>query len=429
MPDPTSPDQSDAKIIPIQFTPAHGELVKKLTKVLGAVQEIPKSGYNSHFRYHYATESDITDELRSKLAAEGVFILTHQLEASTREVSRAPKDATVGSPTAKVVTITKVKLEHRITDGNAELVIHSFGEAEDGSDKGIYKAVTGAMKYFLLKNFLISTGDDPEADGAVTEEVTGPFEDIVTKVDKEKTKGNADIYRVRTGKHGTLSTFEKPLADRIKVHAGTGEALHFEVKVTKFGPDVIGFSPAALAPSNNGEPKTDAKVGAPGGAVGAAASSPSSPPPSGAGATEASRMAQLRADMNKLFQPAVTVADFKKATSEFQKRHGKEIWNKLTGHRPAETFEAVRVEHWGRVQANEKAVETARANESAEKTIVTRIVACADAKAFTALEAEVTASARLRDDANVTEALMGKGKLLGVPGYGGDDDARFPEAS
>jgi hypothetical protein len=28
----------------------------------------------------------------------------------------------------------------------------------------VYKAITGAMKYFISKNFLISTGDDPEKD-------------------------------------------------------------------------------------------------------------------------------------------------------------------------------------------------------------------------------------------------------------------------
>jgi hypothetical protein len=46
------------------------------------------------------------------------------------------------------------------------------GEGEDEGDKGLYKAYTGATKYFLTKNFLISSGDvlndvepnDPEAD-------------------------------------------------------------------------------------------------------------------------------------------------------------------------------------------------------------------------------------------------------------------------
>ena len=33
-------------------------------------------------------------------------------------------------------------------------------------DKGLYKAITGANKYFLFKLFQIETGDDPERDTA-----------------------------------------------------------------------------------------------------------------------------------------------------------------------------------------------------------------------------------------------------------------------
>ena len=37
------------------------------------------------------------------------------------------------------------------------------GYGTDKEDKGGYKAMTGGEKYFLLKTFLIPTGDDPEA--------------------------------------------------------------------------------------------------------------------------------------------------------------------------------------------------------------------------------------------------------------------------
>jgi hypothetical protein len=38
------------------------------------------------------------------------------------------------------------------------------GEGQDAGDKAVYKAMTGALKYCLLKTFLIPTGDDPERD-------------------------------------------------------------------------------------------------------------------------------------------------------------------------------------------------------------------------------------------------------------------------
>lgn len=37
-----------------------------------------------------------------------------------------------------------------------------IGEGMDTGDKAIYKAITGAQKYVLMKTFLIPTGDDPE---------------------------------------------------------------------------------------------------------------------------------------------------------------------------------------------------------------------------------------------------------------------------
>lgn len=38
-----------------------------------------------------------------------------------------------------------------------------YGRGQDNMDKGIYKALTGALKYWLTTAFLIPTGDDPEA--------------------------------------------------------------------------------------------------------------------------------------------------------------------------------------------------------------------------------------------------------------------------
>ena len=39
-----------------------------------------------------------------------------------------------------------------------------YGVGQDSGDKGIWKAVTGAIKYIMTSTFLIPTGDDPEKD-------------------------------------------------------------------------------------------------------------------------------------------------------------------------------------------------------------------------------------------------------------------------
>lgn len=39
-----------------------------------------------------------------------------------------------------------------------------YGEGFDKGDKGLYKAYTGAVKYYLANTFLVATGDDPEVE-------------------------------------------------------------------------------------------------------------------------------------------------------------------------------------------------------------------------------------------------------------------------
>jgi hypothetical protein len=50
------------------------------------------------------------------------------------------------------------------TETGESLVVEWAGSGSDKGDKGLYKAMTGAEKYVLLKTFLVPTGDDPEAE-------------------------------------------------------------------------------------------------------------------------------------------------------------------------------------------------------------------------------------------------------------------------
>jgi ERF superfamily len=71
--------------------------------------------------------------------------------------------------TRKVEGLENVtEVEAQITlidlDSGESKIYNFFGQGQDKGDKGIYKAYTGLQKYFFMKNFLISTGDDPEND-------------------------------------------------------------------------------------------------------------------------------------------------------------------------------------------------------------------------------------------------------------------------
>jgi len=138
------------------------KLVKKLAKVMSEVKYIKKNGFNKFNNYSYATESDVAEKVREVLADQQVIMLPDVVEHSTREhVNRK----------GNTEYIATVKVKFTFIDGETgeELSIHSAGEGQDAGDKAVYKAITGAQKYALMKAFMIPTGDDPEGDNGVDE--------------------------------------------------------------------------------------------------------------------------------------------------------------------------------------------------------------------------------------------------------------------
>jgi hypothetical protein len=128
----------------------------KKAKATAEIKRIKKNGYNSFHKYHYATESDVKDEIRSILLENNLSITNNLLNREETTVATKQGQATK----------TDVKMEFTITDtetGYFENYIHD-GVAVDNSDKGIYKSYSNTIKYFLMDTFLIPTGDDVEKD-------------------------------------------------------------------------------------------------------------------------------------------------------------------------------------------------------------------------------------------------------------------------
>jgi ERF superfamily protein len=148
-------------------------LVQKLAFVMAAVERVPKLGFNSFHNYKYARESDLTDAVRANLAKQGVMLIPSVEKIEWREVQ------TKGG-TERVATLT---VRFTVTDGIDKLEFNIIGEGQDKGDKATYKAMTGAMKYALLKLFLIPTGDDPEKDGEEQEQQYVPANHNQRKAD------------------------------------------------------------------------------------------------------------------------------------------------------------------------------------------------------------------------------------------------------
>lgn len=126
----------------------------KKNSVLDKVARIPKNGYNERFKYHFSSESDISDFMRAILVECGLSIDVTLLRSRKEKIEMTNSSS----------YITTVEVMFIWTDTETGFSTNHYWEGTgiDGQEKGHYKAYTGASKYFLLKEYLMSTGDDPE---------------------------------------------------------------------------------------------------------------------------------------------------------------------------------------------------------------------------------------------------------------------------
>lgn len=147
-------DKATASEIRDDFS--HKHLAAKLAEVQLAVERVPKRGHNQHFNYDFATESDITAAIRKEMAQRGMMLVPDIVAVSYRETNTK----------SGIQTIARVDVKFTVMDGvtGESLTFGGTGEGADSGDKCVPKAITSALKYALLKLFLIPTGDDPEID-------------------------------------------------------------------------------------------------------------------------------------------------------------------------------------------------------------------------------------------------------------------------
>lgn len=151
----TSPSTTPLAVpVPVTDAPP-SRLAAKLAEVMGSINRIAKDGYNDFHKYAYATESSIVAAVRGLLAEQRVAITPSIGGYEIREIGNGDKK--------KLLFILKVSFTVRDGDSDETFVLDWLGTGEDSGDKALYKAMTGAEKYLLLKMFLIPTGDDPEA--------------------------------------------------------------------------------------------------------------------------------------------------------------------------------------------------------------------------------------------------------------------------
>jgi hypothetical protein len=154
-----------AKLPPKEERPK--SLVGKLALVTSLVGTIRKTGENKYHNYKYAKESDLVEAIRPLLAELGVWLhMTLSWDESGNFRWVGHERVKIGEE-ATVPSLTILMIAFHFIDGETgeTTPVQIFpGYGDDTSDKGAYKALTGAEKYYLMKTFLVATGDDPEGD-------------------------------------------------------------------------------------------------------------------------------------------------------------------------------------------------------------------------------------------------------------------------
>ncbi|MGD9631460.1 MAG: ERF family protein [Pyrinomonadaceae bacterium] len=141
-------------------------LYERINRVKAEIKRVPKSGKNTHFKFDYATESDISDLIRPLMAKHGVCLLYHGPDRDRIQIEEG-KTAAGGSNFFYQIWVHYELVN--VDNPQERETVWAPGEALDTQDKGMNKALTAAAKYAWLKIFDISTGDPTEDTGPVDE--------------------------------------------------------------------------------------------------------------------------------------------------------------------------------------------------------------------------------------------------------------------
>lgn len=123
-------------------------ILRKLSEVMDEVGYIAKDAKNAHQKYTYASERAIKEAVGAAFRNKQVIF---QVSQSTPFI---------------LGNVLILPIEYTFYDVlSGESLTGTFnGAGHTRDDKGVYAALTGAIKYILTTNLLIPTGDDPEND-------------------------------------------------------------------------------------------------------------------------------------------------------------------------------------------------------------------------------------------------------------------------
>jgi hypothetical protein len=137
----------------IRGTMSKLNVYQRIHAVMNEIGTIEKRGRNDFHKYDYATEADYVHALRPLLQKHGLVVIPRILSS---ELGAADEKGNILTSIRVKFTLVNIDNPSEI----AECVV--IGQGQDKGDKGSYKAMTGAKKYWAALTFMVATGDDPE---------------------------------------------------------------------------------------------------------------------------------------------------------------------------------------------------------------------------------------------------------------------------
>ena len=131
-------------------------LHQRLLAIMGEAGSMEKGGYNDFNKYSYIKESDVAKKFQDLLVKHGVFMFSSVEEAKSIQVQSAGGKPSILSTVKMLYTFVNVD------DPEDDFKVYAAGDGMDTGDKAIYKALTGAHKYVLIRNFNLGSDEDAE---------------------------------------------------------------------------------------------------------------------------------------------------------------------------------------------------------------------------------------------------------------------------
>jgi hypothetical protein len=146
-----------------------GKILNKLLDIQSKISAVEKEGYNEHGNYNFISDQQLTPMIKTLLEK-------HNVKFSPNSVDMI--DARVNPKGNQLVYAVRVSYSFTDIDSGESYYGTMVGTGGDMTDKGIYKAITGAIKYIFIKHFLIPTQDDPENEKKAKGKGTKTIDDL-----------------------------------------------------------------------------------------------------------------------------------------------------------------------------------------------------------------------------------------------------------